>query len=166
MDWRSSDIQAIVDIKPTKITFKTGNPDPINFMHRNKTMEVSQSEAQVPNNLFQYFGLPHPKKCLPGVLTDLNEIVTRVRLEFDGDNELFELIHSIEGQQQKTKDPVIRVMRVLNYVKTAKGRLRDVLSGKNIQEMDLLAEEARYTGNWSRYLRRADVPVRSGRRRR
>ena len=156
VDHRDSEFQKILDIKPTKIIER--NPAKDNLSSDNKEEIAANNSKEDPvRDIFDYFQLPLPKDCDKGILSDVQEISNRLQAESRDNDDFFLLLQSIERSSFTHDDPIDRVKSVLDFLKAVNVGIRDKLKEYGCFNMDILLEEAKKTGNFSRYLKEAEA---------
>jgi len=151
VDYRDKDFQVILDIKPTKVSLKENKDKLVN----KDVNEEGEIKDDLPHDIFDYFKLPAPSECHPGILGDIKEISERVKVESDDDNEFFRMLQAIEKQLPAVDDSIKRLRQVVYFLRTIQGSLKEALKDQ-LYDMDVLTEEAKDTGNWRQYLRVAE----------
>lgn len=155
VDWRSQEFQALLNIRPIKVTFKADlDTDDGSKLAATGPEGVSKG----PPDIIEYFGLPHPKEMDPGLVEDIFQIGKMILRETKDPDEVFLILQSTEKLLPKTTDPILRVERMKRILR---GFRRDgTIKGKLTEEgaLDLVdvEEHAKESGNWRRFLKMAE----------
>lgn len=159
MDWRSSEFQALLDIQPTKVVEKE-EPKEV----KEDQTEEDKYEFTDANNILRYFHLPHPRNVQPDILQDIYDIGKKLQDSTRSNDEFFDFLKVIETRLPEYDSSADRVKAVKRYIKTAGTALRQYIIENRILNKDILADEAKDSGNWRKYLRYTQERAKEARR--
>jgi hypothetical protein len=150
VDYRDQDYQVILDIKPVNVIIKKSDKKP-----EQKEEEKERISPEPITDIFSYFYLPKPKECHQGILADVKEIVDGLMKESENNDDFYTLLQAIERLFPDTLDSCNRLNNVLNFIRTYKGKIKENLQSTTLS-LDVLYEEAKRTGNWTKYLKESE----------
>lgn len=149
-DWRGEDIQAIADIKPTKVIVKEEPGKEVPTVEEAKDKALPTTDYDI----FKYLRLPPPKECNLGVLGDIKSIVKILKPEAESNDDFFMILQAIDKWTFSDEgNPLSRIDSILNFAKTYKGKVKETLESQGAITLDVLEQEAKRTGNWSKYFK-------------
>jgi len=150
IDYRDQDFQAVLDIKPTIVIIKKPEKK---IEQIDGAQEKFSSESAT--DIFSYFHLPKPKCCAADILLSVKEITDTLTKETDNHDDFYTLLQAIEKSFPDSLDSFNRLNNVLSYIRTYKGKVRDNLQTTTLS-LDVLFDEAKRTGNWTKYLKESE----------
>lgn len=153
MDWRSSEFQEILDIKPSRVEEKK-QPSEGDGKSENKPEDEKDKYGgfDKDDNIFTYFHLPSPRECAPDILDDVSYVAEKLKGISQDGLEFFMFLKSID-QRFPSDDPITRIKNVKMFIKASGSALKRWIDEYRILSKDLLAEDAKETGDWRRYLK-------------
>ena len=135
-----------------------------------KDQEVDDSKIVNHGNIFDFFQLPAPKDCDKYILSSIKRIANAIKGEAKDNNDFFFLLRQIDkASLPVSSDRLDRIDAIVKFVKTYKGDLRKTLNSRGYLALDIMANEAKESGNWTQYLKLAEEKeneIRSARRKR